>query len=110
MNNRLNKVENEVRFRIWKRFQRMIEHMSLDELEALSSHGQWPDRPEPAPGMSRLDAMDRLSLITLWKKDEQNLIGRNGKEKEYFAIHGHWPEQGCSSNCIKHPVHSEREK
>lgn len=104
---RLERLENEVRFRIWIRYQRMIEHFTLDELEAVASTGQWPDRPEPAPGMSSLDKMDRASLIKLWKEDQQKFEGRNREQMLFFAIHGHWPEQGCGTECQESELNSK---
>ena len=73
----------------------MLESMSEEELEALAATGEWPDRPEPAPGMSRLDTMDRLDLIKLWKENLRRFVGRNSEEMEFYALHGHWPEQVC---------------
>ena len=58
-----------------------------------------PDRPEPAPGTSRLDAMDRDQLMKLRKEDEKWRAGRNISDLDFFALHGHWPEQGCSPEC-----------
>ncbi|HST09619.1 MAG TPA: hypothetical protein VLL05_04535, partial [Terriglobales bacterium] len=88
-------------------FQRMLEHLTVDELEAGAFTGQWPDRPEPAPGMSSLDKMDRTCLIKLWKEDQQNWEGRNREEMLFFAIHGHWPEQGCGTKCQKSELDSK---
>jgi hypothetical protein len=77
IDSRLERLEREIRFRIWIRFQRMLERLTVDELEAGAFTGQWPDRPEPAPEMCSLDKMDRASLIKLWKEDQQKLEGRN---------------------------------
>ena len=101
IDSRLERLEREVRFRIWIRFQRMLEHLTVDELEAGAFTGQWPDRPEPAPGMSSLDKMDRANLIKLWKEDQQKLEGRNREQMLFFVVHGHWPEQGCGPTCKK---------
>jgi len=68
----------------------MFETMSIEELETLAVTGQWPYRPEPAPGTSRLDSMDRVSLRKLWQKDRRQFAGRSGDELEFFAIHGYW--------------------
>jgi len=78
----------------------MFATMSIEELETLAATGHWPDRPEPAPGASRLDTMDRLSLLNLWTEDQRLLAGRNSDELGFYAIHGHWPEQGCSAECL----------
>ena len=69
----------------------MLESMSEGELEVLAATGQWPDRPEPAPGMSHLDTMDRLGLIKLWREDLRRFAGHNSEELEFYALHGHWP-------------------
>jgi len=62
---RLNRIENEFQFRCWLRRRRMFETMNADELEAYAITGQWIDRPEPPFGTSRLDRMDRTSIIKL---------------------------------------------
>lgn len=73
---RLEKAESEVRFKFWIRYQRMLEDLCEDELQVLARTGQWPDRPEPAQGMSRFDNMDRPSLIELWKQEQERWLGR----------------------------------
>ena len=93
LDSRLERIESELRFRVWVRDSRAFEAMSADELEAFAGTGNWPDRPEPAPGTCRLDTMDRASLIKLWKEDLQLFAGRSGDELEFFAIHGEWPGQ-----------------
>jgi hypothetical protein len=95
---RLGRIESEVQFRAWVSRQRVLEAMSIGELETLAATGQWPDRPEPAPGTSRLDAMDRPSLIKLWRKDLETFGGRNSDELEFYALHGQWPEQDPRSH------------
>jgi len=67
MASRLETAETEVEFRFWIRFQRMLEAFSEEELKEYVSTGKWPDRPEPLPGESRFDRMDRRSLLSLWK-------------------------------------------
>lgn len=97
--NRLTRVETEVRFRHWLRIERIMEAMSVDELKQFAATGQWPDRPEPAPGASTLDTMDRSELIKLWQEDLRDFAGRNSEELEFFAVHGYWPEQHCREEC-----------
>ena len=63
---RLDRIEGEVRFRAWIGSERMLESMSQEELEVLAATGQWPGRPEPAPGASKLDEMNREDLLKLW--------------------------------------------
>ena len=91
---RLDRIEDEVRFRAWIGAERMLESMSEEELQTLAVTGQWPDRPEPAPGTSSLDDMSRQDLIKLWKDALRRFAGRNSKEMEFYALHGHWPDQG----------------
>jgi hypothetical protein len=98
---RIERVENEVCFRIWVRRQRFRESLSIDELDMWAATGRQPERPEPAPGMSRLDNMTREELQRLWKEDQQPWVGRNRKELGFYALHGHWPEQACGTNCRK---------
>jgi len=95
---RLDRIESEVQFRAWVSSQRMFETMSVEELETLAATGQWADRPDPAPGTSRLDTLDRPSLIKLWRKDLETFGGRNSDELEFYALHGHWPEQDPQSH------------
>ena len=102
---RLARIETEIRFRFWVRWQRMVEGMDTDEMEMLASTGQWSNRPEPAPGASTLDAMDRPSLLTMWKQAQQQSAGRNDEELAFYACHGHWPEQACGECCpVRKPV------
>jgi hypothetical protein len=98
---RIERLEKEMYFRMWVRYQRFFESLSVDELDVWAATGQRPERPEPAPGMSRLDGMTREELQKLWKEDQQWLAGRNREEWGFFSIHGHWPEQGCGANCRK---------
>ena len=42
---------------------------------------------------SRLDRLDRKSLIKLWKEDERAWEGRSEEEKQYLMKKGCWPEQ-----------------
>ena len=92
---RLERIEGAVRFREWIGSERMLESMSEEELEVLAATGQWPDRPEPAPGTSSLDDMSRQDLIKMWKEALRRFAGRNSEDLEFYALHGHWPEQAC---------------
>lgn len=90
---RLEQIEREIHFRRWLRLQRIFETMTVDELEAYAITGIWVDRPEPAFGTSRFDAMDRSTLMELWTENMATFAGRDGKELEFYAVHGYWPEQ-----------------
>jgi hypothetical protein len=88
-------IESEVSFRIWLRSERMLKDMSDKELECLAESGQWPSRPEPAPGASPLDSMDRPALIKLWKESLQFFAGRTRSELEFYVVNGYWPEEAA---------------
>lgn len=97
---RLERVENEIKFRLWIRRERVFENMSPEELLHFARGGQPPNRPEPGPGESRLDTMDRKTLLRLWKEDEDKFAGRNREELAFYARYGHFPEQPCrQGNC-----------
>ncbi len=98
---RIERVETEMRFRIWVRYHRFLESLSVDELKIMARTGQFPERPEPGPGMSPFDNMGREELQKRWKEDEQHWAFRNRQELGFFGLHGHWPEQGCGTNCRK---------
>lgn len=98
---RLETAEREIEFRFWIRFQRMLEALSVEELEEYMSTGNLPERSDPMPGESRLDGMDRRSLLSLWKEHEKDHEGRNREQLRFYALHGHWPEQGCDRHCLK---------
>jgi len=66
---RLDRIEDEIRFRSWLSARRMLETMTVEELDIYVATGQWPDRPDPVPGTTYLDAIDRGRLIKLWKED-----------------------------------------
>lgn len=98
---RLEIAEKEIEFRFWIRFQRMLEALSVEELKEYVSTGNLPERPDPMPGESRFDGMDRRSLLNLWKEREKDHEGRNREQLRFYALHGHWPEQGCDRHCLK---------
>ena len=97
---RLQRIQSHLQFKMWIRERRMLETMTVEELEAFALTGQWPERPEPTLGTSRLDSMDRSGLIKLWKEDLEMFAGRNGEELEFYAVHGHWPQKDCGGECL----------
>lgn len=99
--NRIERLEAEVRFRIWVRHKRFLDSLSMDDLEMWSATGQCPERPEPLPGMSPIDNMERGDLQKLRKEDEQCWVGRSREDLAFFCLHGHWQEQGCSDYCTR---------
>ena len=95
--NRLKRIEVQARFRHWLRIARIFETMTADELDAFAITGIWIDRSEPPLGTSRLDSMDRASLVRLWEEDQARFEGRDSSELEFYAVHGCWPEQNQQS-------------
>src|SRR5579864_4637029 len=101
---RIARLEREKRFREWFYFERYLEGLTNRQLEFYVHHGQWPEPvPEPLPpGASRLDRMDRKSLIRLWEEHEREFGSRTGEELTFYCAHGHWPEQPCEErSCLK---------
>jgi hypothetical protein len=98
---RLDRLENELHFVSWFRFLRWLENLPTEQLEELTSgHFVVPDRlPDPPLGSSRLDRLDRKTLMKLWEEDEHSWANRSGEEKEFFIAHAHWPEQACGADC-----------
>ena len=101
---RIDLLEMEVQFRRWIWHQRLLESLSIEQLEEYAFLGQLPE-PLPAPlpkGASKLDGLGRKRLIKLWKENESYLAGRTEQEMIYFCFHGHWPEQACTEqDCSK---------
>ena len=73
LKNRIERLETEYRFRRWFHFQRFLEALTLEQLEAITARGHYPEPlPEPLPrGASRLDGLDRKSLMKLWQESER---------------------------------------
>ena len=74
---RLKRLENQGRFLQWLQFERFLEGLTDAQLEAYTRQGRLPQPlPEPLPkGASRLDVLDRKSLIKLWEENERILGG-----------------------------------
>jgi hypothetical protein len=66
---RLKHLEEEINFRAWIRIQRILEDASVDELSKITARRGFPDRPEPVPGASRLDTLDRKTLLKTWSRE-----------------------------------------
>jgi hypothetical protein len=92
---RLERLENERRFLEWFHFERFLEGLTDEELEAYASNGRLPEPlPEPLPkGASRLDRLDRKSLIKLWEEDERIFGHRSPNDQEFYSKNGCWPEE-----------------
>ena len=91
---RLEKLEQEERFRDWLESMRLLENFSDEQLEEFCQKGYlsgpYPD--PPAPGQCTLDQLDRKTLIRMWQEQQQALVGRSTEEMDFYARHGHWPE------------------
>jgi hypothetical protein len=111
LNRRIKTLETEHKFQLWLGFERFIEGLSNEQLEQIALYWRFPDPlPEPLPpGMSRLDGLDRKSLMKLWKESERRtarlrneMRGRSPDECRFYLDHEHWPEQACTSaDCRK---------
>jgi hypothetical protein len=96
--NRLERCEGRVRFLEWLRIERFLERFNEEQLENYIHNKQFPDTlPAPLPpGKSRLDQLDRKSLIRLWQEHEREWEGRTEQEFNFYIDHCHWAEQPCS--------------
>jgi hypothetical protein len=99
---RLGRLEVEAEFRRWLDFSRFLENLSEPEIEEIAIYFRFPDpMPEPLPiGMSKLDGLDRKTLVRMWKEEEptisrimHELKGRSEEEHRFYLHQGHWPEQ-----------------
>jgi hypothetical protein len=107
LKNRVERLEQQARFRDWLRFHRYLDGMSVEQLEFFAVFGYWPDPPplEPPKGTSRLDSMSQKELLKLFEADQRELArfaSLNETDKLFFIFHGHWPEAACEeSSCRK---------
>lgn len=104
LNARIARLEREQRFRDWLTDKRFFESWTDQQLEVYARHGQLPEPlPVPLPpGASRLDGMDRKSLIRMWEAHEREFAGRTDEELLFYSVHKHWPEQPCEEQtCYK---------
>jgi hypothetical protein len=77
---RVKRVQREVEFEVWIRCKRILESMGEYELEHLTTTGEWPNRPDPPPGTSRLDKMSRRELLELSKEHDEEFAGKNQEQ------------------------------
>jgi hypothetical protein len=105
---RIERLEKELKFRRWLDFSRFLEGITHEQLEEIAIHWRFPEPlPEPLPmGASRLDGLDRKTLLKLWETSEHEIArimreqeGRNEDELEFELDHGHWPEEHCPAGC-----------
>jgi hypothetical protein len=106
---RVARLESEVGFRHWFRFHRWLETRTLQQLEDyIATDGTFSDPfPDPPPGSTPLDKLDRKALLKLWEEDRRWSAGRSSAELGFFAEHGHWPEQACEGRDCRKPTSDE---
>jgi hypothetical protein len=80
LKSRIERLEKEQRFQGWLWYERFLEGLTEDQLEAIASQWRFPEpMPEPLPwGPSKLDRLDRKSLLRLWEEDERH-FGRRSR-------------------------------
>ena len=102
-NSRIARLEREKRFRDWLTLKRFLESFTDPQLELFVLYGRLPEPlPEPLPaGASRLDGLDRKTLIRMWEAEEQDFEGRTDEEIDFYCNHGHWPGQSCDARTCK---------
>ena len=95
---RIDLLELEMRFRKWLWHERLLESLSVEQLEEYAFLGRLPDPiPDFLPsGKSALDGLDRKRLRQLWEEATRRYVGRGKGELIFFCFHGHWPEQACA--------------
>ena len=95
---RIDRLELEMRFREWLWHERLLESISVEQLEEYACFGRLP---EPLPdflpkGKSALNGLGRQRLLQLWEQGMRRFAGRGKEELNFFCFHGHWPEQACA--------------
>jgi hypothetical protein len=88
---RIMKLENQCRFLDWFVWERFRVTLTLEEIDTYLREGMIPDPTPNRP--SRLDTLDRKSLLKLWEEDEQIFWGRTQEELKFYTENGFWPEQ-----------------
>ena len=92
---RLKRLEKEQRFQDWLWYERFLEGLTEEQLEAVATQWRFPEpTPEPLPwGSSKLDRLDRKSLLKLWEENERHFCNRSRDDLRFYAEKGYWPEQ-----------------
>ena len=95
LKSRIGRLEKEQRFKDWLGYERFLEGLTEEHLEAVATHWRFPEpMPEPLPwGSSKLDRLDRKSLRRLWEEDERVFGHRSRDDLKFCADNGGWPEQ-----------------
>ena len=109
ISSRLERLEREQRFQTWFVFERFLEGLTEEQLEAIAIDWRFPEPlPQPLPpGASRLDGLNRNALLRLWEESEletarlmDEMKGRSRDECKFHLDHEHWPERPCDAvNC-----------
>ena len=94
---RIERLESETQFQRWLWHARLLESLTIEQLEEYACLGRLPDPlPELLPrGKSELGGLDRKHLMQLWEDEVRFFGGRSRQELMFFTAHGHWPEQAC---------------
>jgi hypothetical protein len=87
---RLKQLEDRRRFLTWFVFDRFLESLNQEQLETYARDRRRPEPlPEPLPqGASRLDGLDRKSLVKLWKKSDRVFGHRSPDDLMFFQENG----------------------
>jgi hypothetical protein len=106
LKSRIEAMENEYLFSEWLRFERFLESLTEEQLKELAINWRFPDPlPEPMPqGASRLDCLDRNTLMKLFRENELRRAQfhlHSHEDQEFFCSHAHWPEEACTQDCLE---------
>src|SRR5271155_5052241 len=94
---RLERLEQEQRFKRWFEINDLIERFTDEELRIYAETGELPesvlcesfaDRP------SRMDGLDHKALLERFKEHELLFGGRSDGEIRFYAAHGYWQPIG----------------
>jgi hypothetical protein len=114
---RLERLEAEQQFRTWFGFVRFLEGLSNEQLEDVAIYWRFPEPlPEPLPiGASRLDGLDRKSLLKLWEEEEYEIAcimredeGRNEDDRKFRLYHGTGQSNGFRDGLQPAPLGRQR--
>jgi hypothetical protein len=92
---RLARLEKEQRFKRWLEIQDLLERFTDGELKTFAETGELPEWvlcEDLADPPSRLDRLDRGTLLKLFDDDERLFGGRSDEEISFYATHGYWPQ------------------
>jgi hypothetical protein len=109
LRNRLERLEFELQFKTWVRFQRWLESLTDQEMQDyIASDGTFPEPfLDPPSGSTWLDNLDRSALMQLWEENQRWAAGRTSADAGFYAEHGHWPDQPCTGRDCRKPAFDE---